>query len=174
MIHRRRITPDAYCTAKRIGNKDTGVYLRGFAPDNTPKENYLDIFKCGWTASKTGDEIETEFTGTELGIQYRKTVNRPAPVAVAIIDDDEAHPVVLDANFDQDWGDSLHIDTLLYHGHRVEPGRMYEEWDALEIGDDTSVEKTCMPPSRHKIKIRIVETHADDRSDFYLVSFITA
>lgn len=129
--HKHRITLDAYCTVRRFQNRDKGILCRGFVPDNTPKENMLDIFRNGWKASKTGDEIEFAFTGTELGIQYRKTIRRPAPVAVAVIDGDEEHPVILDANFDQDWGDSLHIDTLLYHGHRVDPSVMYGDFDTV-------------------------------------------
>ncbi len=201
----RRITPDSYCTVRRIGNKGNGIVCRGFVPDSTPKENFLDIFKGGWNASKTGDEIGFEFTGTELGIQYRKTVRRPAPVAVAVIDGDEEHPVVLDANFDQDWGDSLHIDTLLYHGYRVDPAAMYGDFETLPAADGTTgnptagpaadgttgnhiagspagpaasgndnggIEKVCLPPSKHHVTIRIVETHEDDRETFCLVSFI--
>ncbi len=172
-VHKPRITPDAYCTIKRIQNRNTGVMCRGFSPDNTPKENMLDIFKCGWKASKTGEEIEFTFSGTELGIQYRKTIRRPAPVAVAIIDGDEEHPVILDANFEEDWGDSLHVDTLLYHGHRVDPATMYGEFETLRIdtGSD-GIERRCMPAAKHTVKIRIIETHEDDREVFYLVSFI--
>ncbi|MCR5322632.1 MAG: SGNH/GDSL hydrolase family protein [Lachnospiraceae bacterium] len=171
--YKPRITPDAYCTIKRIQNGNTGVTCRGFLPDNTPKENMLDIFKSGWKASKTGDEIEFTFTGTELGIQYRKTIRRPAPVAVAIIDGDEEHPVILDANFEEDWGDSLHIDTLLYHGHRVDPAKMYGDFETLRFDNGSDgIERRCMPPAKHTIKIRIIETHEDDREVFYLVSFI--
>ncbi|MBP5331215.1 MAG: SGNH/GDSL hydrolase family protein, partial [Lachnospiraceae bacterium] len=90
--HPKRLTPDAYCTVRRVQNKDGKVKCRGFSSDNTPKENMLDIFKCGWKGTKNGDEIEFEFTGTELAVQYRKTINRPAPVAVAVIDDDEKNP----------------------------------------------------------------------------------
>ncbi len=172
-VHKPRITPDSYCTIKRFQNKDAGIMCRGFSPDNTPKENMLDIFKCGWKASKTGEEIEFTFSGTELGIQYRKTIRRPAPVAVAIIDGDEEHPVILDANFEEDWGDSLHIDTLLYHGHRVDPAKMYDDFETLRIDNGSDgIERRCMPSARHTVKIRIIETHEDDREVFYLVSFI--
>ena len=178
-----RITPDAYCTVRHIQNKDNGVMCRGFASDNTPKNGMLDIFKNGWKASNTGDAIEFEFSGTELAVQYRKTINRPAPVAVAVIDGDEDHPVVLDANFDQDWGDSLHIDTLIYHGHRVEPAAMYDDFETLPRStsgieradarpDADGIENICLPAAKHTVKIRIVETHEDDREAFYLVSFI--
>ena len=49
---------------------------------------------------------------------------KPAPVALAIVDGDEAHAVTLDANFDEDWGDSLTLTPVLVHGkegaHTVE------------------------------------------------------
>ena len=179
----RRITPDAYCTVRRIQNKDNGVMCRGFASDNTPKNGMPDIFKNGWKALNKGDAIEFEFSGTELAVQYRKTINRPAPVAVAVIDGDEEHPVVLDANFDQDWGDSLHIDTLMYHGHRVDPAAMYRDFETLPRStfgierpdarsDADGIENICLPAAKHTVKIQIIETHEDDREAFYLVSFI--
>ena len=39
-------------------------------------------------------------------MQFKRCVTQPAPVALAIVDHDEAHAVTLDANFDEDWGDS--------------------------------------------------------------------
>ena len=177
----RRYTPDAYCTIRRIQNKDTGIELKGFVVDDSPKNGMLDIFKRGWQASKTGDEIRCSFTGTELAVQYRKTINKPAPVAIAVIDGDEEHPVVLDANFTEDWGDSLHVDTLLYHGFRVDPAMINADAEAIAAvkilrnndatTHETCVESKCGHPSRHSVTVRIIETHPDDRSEFYLVSF---
>ena len=40
---------------------------------------------------------------------------QPAPVALAIVDHDEAHAVTLDANFDEDWGDSLTLTPVMVH-----------------------------------------------------------
>ena len=63
-----------------------------------------------------------------------------------MLDGDEENAVTLDANFEEDWGDSLHIDTLAYH---------------ISLG-------------MHRVEIRIAQTHADDAVPFYLVSLITA
>ena len=45
-------------------------------------------------------------------------------MAAAIVDGDEAHAVTLDANFEEDWGDSLTLTPVLVHGtagaHTVE------------------------------------------------------
>ena len=61
---------------------------------------------------------------SEIAAQYKRCVTKPAPVALAIVDGDEAHAVTLDANFDEDWGDSLTLTPVLVHGkegaHTVE------------------------------------------------------
>ena len=48
-----------------------------------------------------------------LGVQYRKTVNRPALIAKMIIDGDMLHPIILDGNFDEDWGDCIYLEHVL-------------------------------------------------------------
>ena len=74
----------------------------------------------------------------------RKSVKLPAPVALAVVDDDTEHAVRLDANFDETWGDKLELATLLEHGKE----------------------------GRHIVTIRLAETHEDDAVPFYLVSVI--
>ena len=104
------------------------------------------MFRCGWTASDAGAKIVFEVEGTEIAVQYRKSMKHPAPVAVAVVDGDEANAVTLDANFDETWGDSLHIDTVAHH----------------------------IAPGTHKVEIRLTEAHEDDAVPFYLVSVISA
>lgn len=57
-------------------------------------------------------------------VQYRKSVQQPVPKAKAVIDGDEAHAVILDGNFTEDWGDCLYLEPLLHHAekkvHRIE------------------------------------------------------
>ena len=78
-------------------------------------------------------------------MQYRKTIQLPAPVAELILDGDEDRSFRLDANFDQTWGDKLELDTILEHGEdRV-----------------------------HSVEIRLTETHPGDKLPFYLVSVIS-
>lgn len=175
------VTVNAMEHLRRIQYRSRQVVCSGFKPDYSKKRGIWDLFRHGWTASKVGDSIRLEFTGSELAVQYRKTINRPAPVAIAVIDGDEEHPVVLDANFDEDWGDSLHIDTLLYHGVRVNPkeiltGRVqngkpspYETEREARLRSLADSEPVC---GRHIVEIRICEAHDNDRSMFYLVSFI--
>lgn len=76
--------------------------------------------------------------------QYRKSVRKPAPIARVVIDGRENEAMLLDANFQEDWGDSLHIDTIMRHGERKE----------------------------HLVEISAVEAHENDVVPFYLVSVI--
>ena len=108
------------------------------------KKYVNDMFCNGWTASKNDDSITFEIMGTEIAIQYRKSVNHPAPVAVAVVDGDEEHAVRLDANFDETWGDCLYIDTVAHH----------------------------IAQGVHKVEVRLTETHENDVVPFYLVSVI--
>ena len=140
------LTRNAYEKVRRFQNYNSDPACAGFSADRTLKKYANDMFCGGWTASIQGAKICFEVEGTEIAVQYRKSVKRPAPVAVAVLDGDEENAVTLDANFEEDWGDSLHIDTLAYH---------------ISLG-------------MHRVEIRIAQTHADDAVPFYLVSLITA
>ena len=83
--------------------------------------------------------------GRCIALQYRRTVRRPAPKALAFVDGDLEHGVVLDGNFDEDWGDCLALQVLL------------EE------------ERT----ERHRVTVRITEAEAVT-TPFYLVSVLFA
>lgn len=140
------LTRNAYAEAKRYQNHNSNPVCNGFTADGTLKKYVNDMFRCGWTASETGASITFETEGTEIAVQYRKSVNLPAPIAIAIVDDDEDNAVTLDANFDETWGDCLYIDTAAHH----------------------------IPAGKHKVEIRITQTHEDDAVPFYLVSVICA
>ena len=60
------------------------------------------------------------------------------------MDGREKDAVVLDGNFEEDWGDCLYIDTITRH----------------------------MEPGMHKVEICITEAHENDVVPFYLVSVI--
>ena len=98
--------------------------LDGFLVDPIEKKGMLDIFKNGWTAAHTNDKISFEIECSCLAVQYRKSVQQPVPKAKAVIDGDEAHAVILDGNFTEDWGDCLYLEPLLHHAekkvHRIE------------------------------------------------------
>lgn len=128
-----------------IYNKDSSVYqLTRFTVDEEEKKNITDIFKNGFIGSKVGDRIFFKIEASSIAVQYRKTVNKPAPIAKAVIDGDEDHPIILDANFTETWGDKLELTTLLEHGEL----------------------------KNHTVTISIIEDHVDDKLPFYLVSLI--
>lgn len=138
------LTENQYENSIRYQNHNSIPTLCGFVPDDTAQEHITQMFRRGFTAWKTGDSITFDIESTGLAVQYRKSVKKPAPIATVTVDGDEASAVVLDANFQEDWGDCLYIDTVLAHG----------------------------PCRRRRVEIRITESHPNDRVPFYLVSVI--
>ena len=118
------LTENAYEHSRLIQIQDNEAILDGFLVDPIEKKGMLDIFKNGWTAAHTNDKISFEIECSCLAVQYRKSVQQPVPKAKAVIDGDEAHAVILDGNFTEDWGDCLYLDPLLHHAekkvHRIE------------------------------------------------------
>lgn len=140
------LTANAYENAKRLQNDNSAPVCEGFEADHTLKKYVNDMFRGGWTASKEGAKISFEIEGTEIAVQYRKSVAHPAPVAVAVVDGDEEHGITLDANFEETWGDCLYIDTLAHH----------------------------ISPGVHRVEIRLTQAHEEDAAPFYLASIITS
>lgn len=138
------LTPNRFQGSMRYQNRNCEPELKGFEPDFESQASSWYYFANGWRAGKTGDTIIFSASGTSLAVQYRKCAKHPAPVAAAVVDGDEAHPIVLDANFDQDWGDCLYLQLL---------------------AED-------LPDTEHTVAIRLTETHENDTADFYLVSLI--
>lgn len=119
---------------------------QGFAEDTAEQKHMTDIFKCGWEAWEEGAYLEFTMTGSVLALQYRRTINKPAPAARVIVDGDEAGAVLLDGEFDETWGDLLALTTVF---EKEKPGE-------------------------HHVRIEVCGTHEKDASGFYLVSVITA
>ena len=140
------MTRNAYERSVRYRNDNCNPVLKGFEIDSEPQNGITDIFKKGWTAALNGASITFEVEGSCIGVQYRKTMQLPAPVAELILDGDEDHPFRLDANFDETWGDKLVLDTVLDHGEE----------------------------RKHTVIIRLTETHENDKLPFYLVSVIAS
>ena len=140
------LTACGYEDAERFRNDNCDPVTAGFVPDGREQSGICDGFKKGWTGRKEGDAIIFYLTGGNLAVQYRKTIKKPAPSACAIVDDDERNAVVLDGNFNEDWGDCLYLQDVLADGERKE----------------------------HKLEIRIVHTPEDCVSDFYLISVIAS
>lgn len=142
-------TENAYEDSVRYRNDNSeGILIecKGFDPDTSVQEGITDLFKKGWTASGKGSYIVFKVTGSCIGIQYRRTIQKPAPVAKVTIDSDPSKEFVLDANFDEDWGDKLALDTVLDHGKSGE----------------------------HTVRIELTEVHESDVLPFYLVSVIAS
>lgn len=136
------LTKNQYERSIRYQKHNCNPQLDGFVADDTPQEHITQMFRRGFTAWKKGDRITFAVEGTGIAVQYRKSVKKPAPIARVTVDG--CTSVILDANFQEDWGDCLYIDTVLVHG-----------------------EDKC-----RKVEIEITESHPDDQVPFYLVSVI--
>ena len=91
--------------------------MEGFRADPEEKLGHLDHWKNGWVGQKPGDKITFEVDASCIAVQYRKTIRRPALRAQLVLDGDAAYPVLLDGNFDEDWGDCLYLQPILHHGN---------------------------------------------------------
>ena len=138
------LTRSSYEKATRLRNYQiVPTRNEGFLPDETPQNCISDCFKRGWIARDKGARISFRVRGENIAVQYRKTVRKPAPVATLFLDG-AREGIVLDANFTEDWGDCLYLETILEHG-------------------------TC---AEHTIDIEITQASETDAESFYLVSVI--
>lgn len=103
------LTLNEYEDCVRYQNDNCNPVCEGFVPDTKKTES---IFRKGWTASCINDKIVLEIKCTGISIQYRKSVQGPAPVARVTVDGDEENARLLNGKFDEDWGDCLYIDTI--------------------------------------------------------------
>ncbi|MCR5251844.1 MAG: SGNH/GDSL hydrolase family protein [Lachnospiraceae bacterium] len=131
------LTANAYENAVRLQHADAEAELAGFEKDTKEPEYPADHFRGGWTGSRAGDELRLRFRGSELALQFRRTVKRPALLAEAVVDGDREHAVILDADFDQDWGDCLSIVTIMRHG-RMPEGCREEKKSPVNYGKRTA------------------------------------
>lgn len=148
----KNMTPmseNAYENSTRYQNyncEDILIENEGFAVDERVQNDIREIFRNGWTADKKGASISFVIEGSCIAVQYRKSVVKPTCIAKVTIDDDIENARILDGNFEETWGDSLHLDTIAEH----------------------------IENKKHKVKIEIIETHSDDKVPFYLVSVISS
>lgn len=104
------------------------------------------ILKMDGLEKKAGDSIHFEVAASCIAVQYRKTIKLPAARAELVLDGDKEHAVLLDGNFDKDWGNCLYLEKILHHGEK----------------------KT------HMVEITILPEEATDVTPFYLMSLIIA
>lgn len=144
MVSSRPLTKNRYALATAWNNKNTNPTLHGFKKDMTVKAGCWDVFRDGWYAGHAGDSINLSVQGAFLSVQYRKYVKHPAPEAKIVIDHEESNAVILDAGFDETWGDCLYLKDIMVD---VKPGM-------------------------HTIEISAAK--AVEGQDFYLAAIITA
>lgn len=112
------MTANSYEHARRLTIREASPVCSGFRTDPREKSGHLDCFKNGWIGEKPGDSIRFTVECSCIAIQYRKTVRRPALSAQLVLDGDRDHPVFLDGNFREDWGDCLWLEPVLHGGQR--------------------------------------------------------
>lgn len=140
------LTANTYESARRLTIREICPALDGFRADPAEKLGHLDHWKNGWIGAHPGDKITFTVEAADLAVQFRRTIRRPALQAQLVLDGDTAHPVLLDGNFDEDWGDCLYLTSILHHGAR----------------------------RTHRVELTILPCTAPDATPFYLLSLITA
>ena len=139
------VTENRFENAKRLTNKDIEpVLCYGFSKDESWQESTADVFKGGWYASLDGSFMTFRIKCTGIGLQYRKTKDLPAPVVRVTLDHDPNTVRILDANFDETWGDLAALESCYMD----------------------------LPNEEHELSLEIIETHEDDVKPFYLISMI--
>ena len=138
------LTGNGYEHSFRYRNNNCVPKCNGFTADTGKDGRSSHIFQGGWTASCINNRIIFEIEGTGIAVQYRKTIYKPAPVARVTVDGNIEKSILIDGNFDEDWGDCLYIDTVAEH----------------------------MEDTVHTVEITIVESYEDLAVPFYLVSVI--
>ena len=140
------LTANAYENARRLTIREICPKLNGFRADFAEKLGHLDHWKNGWIGQKPGDRITFTVDASCIAVQYRKTILRPALRAELVLDGDAAHPILLDGNFDEDWGDCLYLQPVLHHGEQ----------------------------KGHTVEITILPTKDENPTEFYLMALIVA
>lgn len=146
-LPKQTVTPNRYVDSKRYQNQNMPMEKRaGFTPDTREQYGVADIFKNGYTACEKGAYLETVVECTHLAVQFRRTIQKPAPIAKAVVDGNEETAVILDGNFDETWGDCIYLKDIA----------------------------TNLPKGAHTLRIEITEVPEQMANDFYFISVITA
>ena len=147
------VTGNRYENSRRIQNgiffsnsADDSFESHGFIPDEHFQRHLYEFARNGWSAANKGESIRFTAKASCLAVQFIRTVTQPAPICEAVIDGVSENAIVLDANFDETWGDCLYLKNLL-------------------VSDEVK---------EHTVEIKVTETHENDASRFYLVSLIAS
>lgn len=95
-----------------LQNYNSSPVLNGFSKDTHKEELFRIPFKNGWLANDKGASITFEVESSLIFAQFKKTINHPAPIAKAVIDGNENNAVILDANFEETWGDLCALEKI--------------------------------------------------------------
>lgn len=104
------LTPNAYENAAYLNRHTLHPVSSSFTEDTRSKADVRDVFKDGWF-SGPGGHIAFETEAAHIGVLYRKSVCRPACRAELTIDDHA--PILLDGNFEKDWGDCPYLQPVM-------------------------------------------------------------
>ncbi len=149
------VTKNRFISSVRYQNPDFAggnpvgaqLHTSGFTADSRPQEyGVADVFKNGWRAVEEGSFFEITLDAVScISVQFCRTIKQPAPIAKAVVDGDEEHAVLLDANFDETWGDCCYLKDIAM-------------W---------------LPRGKHTLRITVAEKPEQPENDFYLISVIT-
>lgn len=126
------MTPNRFEHSRCCQNGWEAVDCQGFTPDERVQEQITQTFRGGWTAAHKGDKLTLFVEGTGIAVQYRKSVQIPAPVAKATVDG--TYTAVLDGSFPEGWGDWLYLQPVC---HPIPAGRHQVEIEIMEEGGQT-------------------------------------
>lgn len=104
------LTANRYERTRKFTARNYQAKMEGFVQDTRNRESVQDAFKEGWEAKEEGASIYFDLPKSKsIAIQYRKSVNQPAPIAKAILDGKKE--ILLDSNFQETWGDCLYMEN---------------------------------------------------------------
>ena len=138
------LTCNSYETLHRYNSSNSTPVLNGFRADERPIEAVKIWERGGYLADHTGDSIEYNINASTICVSFKRSLIKPAPIAKVFLDGAEV--AILDANFDEDWGNKLEIVPIL-------------EGSKSDSGDRPS----------HSIKVEIVDA-PEGCVPFYLVA----
>ena len=105
------LTCNSYETLHRYNSTNSTPVLNGFRVDERPIEAVKIWERGGYLAEHTGDSIEYIIKASTICVSFKRSLIKPAPIAKVFLDGAEV--AILDANFDEDWGNKLEIIPIL-------------------------------------------------------------
>ena len=105
------LTGNSYETLHRYNSTNSTPVLNGFRVDERPIEAVKIWERGGYLAEHTGDSIEYNINASTICVSFKRSLIKPAPIAKVFLDGAEV--AILDANFDEDWGNKLEIVPIL-------------------------------------------------------------